>query len=73
MTERGIPRQGYPIVIDGKEAGIVTSGTMSPSLGVAIGIGYVPSGEERIGNKISIDIRGQAREAVVVETPFYKK
>lgn len=73
MTDRGIPRQGYPIIIDGKPSGIVTSGTMSPSLSVAIGIGYVPAGSEKIGNKISIDIRGQAREAVVVETPFYKK
>ncbi|MFH0799252.1 MAG: glycine cleavage system aminomethyltransferase GcvT [Pseudomonadota bacterium] len=73
MVDRGIPRQGYTIMIDGKPAGIVTSGTMSPSLGVAIGIGYVPAGRDEIGNKISIDIRGQEREAVTVETPFYKK
>ena len=73
MTDRGIPRQGYPILAAGKVAGVVTSGTMSPSLDCAIGIGYVPAGEEKIGNRISIDIRGQAREAIVVETPFYKR
>ena len=73
MADRGIPRQGYPIVVGGKAVGIVTSGTMSPSLDTAIGIGYVPAGQEKIGTRISIDIRGQAREAIVVETPFYKK
>lgn len=73
MVGRGIPRQGYPILIDGTSAGIVTSGTMSPSLHAAIGIGFVPKGHEAVGTKISIDIRGEAREAVVVQTPFYKK
>lgn len=73
MTDRGIPRQGYPIIIDGKPAGLVTSGTMSPSLDEAIGIGYVPTGFEKVGTKFAIDIRGQAKGAVVVETPFYKR
>jgi len=73
MIDRGIPRQGYPIIIGGKPQGIVTSGTMSPSLDYAIGLGYVPAGSETIGNKISIDIRAQHREAVIVETPFYKR
>lgn len=73
MIDKGIPRQGYPIVIDGKVSGIVTSGTMSPSLGEPIGIGFVPVGKEKIGGAISIDIRGQTRQAVIVETPFYKR
>ena len=72
MKERGIPRQGYPILIGDKAVGIVTSGTMSPSLQVAIGIAYVPTENAAVGNKIWVDIRGQAREAVVVETPFYQ-
>lgn len=72
MIDRGIPRQGYGIVADGKPIGIVTSGTMSPSLGIAIGIGFVPPQMADIGNKISIDIRGEARKAEIVETPFYK-
>lgn len=73
MVDRGIPRRGYPIIIGRKAAGIVTSGTMSPSLGRAIGIGFVPAGYEAAGTNISIDIRGQAREATVVKTPFYRK
>lgn len=73
MIDRGIPRQGYPILTDGKQTGIVTSGTMSPSMGIAIGIGYVPVEHSKIGNEISIDIRGAARKAEVVKTPFYTK
>lgn len=73
MVDRGIPRQGYPIIIGNDRVGVVTSGTMSPSLDVAIGIAYVPTGSAKIGSEISVDIRGQARKAVIVETPFYKK
>ncbi len=73
MAEPGIPRQGYPIVIDGTVVGQVTSGTMSPSLERAIGIGYVPAKYREIGQEICIDIRGRSRKAVVVETPFYRK
>lgn len=73
MKDAGIPRQGYPILVQGKTVGIVTSGTMSPSIERAIGIGYVPLAASQIGSTISIDIRGRAREAVVVKTPFYKK
>lgn len=73
MKDPGIPRQGYAILLDGKAAGIVTSGTMSPSLDKAIGIGYVPMEARALGAEISIDIRGRARKAVVVETPFYAK
>jgi aminomethyltransferase len=73
MLEPGIPRQGYSILFAGKQAGVVTSGTMSPSLDEAIGIGYVPMEARAIGAEISIDIRGRARKAGVVATPFYQK
>lgn len=73
MTEPGIPRQGYAVLIDGKPAGMVTSGTMSPSLRIAIGIGLVPADAANVGNKIFIDIRGNERQAEIVKTPFYKK
>lgn len=72
MVDRGIPRQGYPIVTSGTANGIVTSGTMSPSLDYAIGIGYVPTAQSSIGGIISIDIRGQLKRAEIVQTPFYK-
>ena len=73
MVDRGIPRHGAPILIDGEVAGGVTSGTMSPSLGKAIGIGYVPASNASEGAALEIDIRGKARRAQIVKTPFYKK
>jgi aminomethyltransferase len=73
MIDRGIPRHGYPVIIGEKQAGIVTSGTHSPSLNEPIGIAYVPIENSKIGSEISIDIRGVARKAQVVKTPFYTK
>ncbi|MFH1829680.1 MAG: glycine cleavage system aminomethyltransferase GcvT [Pseudomonadota bacterium] len=70
MIDAGIPRQGYPIIVAGKKDGIVTSGTMSPTLSCAIGIGFVPTDAGQVGTEISVDIRGLPRKAVVVETPF---
>ena len=72
VTGAGIARQGYPILVDGKPAGIVTSGTKSPTLGKPIGLGYVPAGSAKIGTRIAIEIRGKAIAAVIVPTPFYK-
>ena len=73
LTERGIPRQGYDIVDgEGKKIGNVTSGTMSPSLGIGIGLGYVPSIFAKEGSNIHIQIRKNAIPAKVVKLPFYK-
>ncbi|MEX0290245.1 MAG: glycine cleavage system aminomethyltransferase GcvT [Flavobacteriaceae bacterium] len=73
LDDRGIPRQGYDIVdSQGKKIGEVTSGTMSPSLGKGIGLGYVPSIFSDIGSKIQIQIRKNAIPATVVKLPFYK-
>ena len=73
LDERGIPRHDYKIVDDnGNEIGIVTSGTMSPSTGKAIGMGYVPVSYATPGSKIFIQIRKKAIPATVVKMPFYK-
>ncbi|WP_298758354.1 glycine cleavage system aminomethyltransferase GcvT [uncultured Psychroserpens sp.] len=73
LDERGIPRQGYDIVdSSGKTIGNVTSGTMSPSLGKGIGLGYVPTIFTEVGSKINIQIRKNAVPATVVKLPFYK-
>ncbi len=73
LDERGIPRQGYDIVDgNGKKIGEVTSGTMSPSLGKGIGLGYVPTIMKDIGTKIHVQIRKNAVPATVVKLPFYK-
>lgn len=73
LNERGIPRQGYAIVDEnGKTIGNVTSGTMSPSLGIGIGMGYVPKAFASVGSKIFIQVRKNAIPATVVKPPFYK-
>lgn len=73
MIDRGIPREGYPIISGGKPVGYVTSGTMSPSLKLGIALAYVPTEQSALGSRFQIDIRGDERVAEVVSTPFYKK
>ena len=73
LDDRGIPRHGYDIVDgNGKTIGVVTSGTMSPSLGTGLGLGYVPIIFSEPGSKIHIQIRKNAVSATVVKLPFYK-
>lgn len=73
LKERGIPRQGYPILdSEGATIGEVTSGTMSPSLGKGIGLGYVKIENSTVESKLLIQIRKKQIEAVVVKLPFYK-
>lgn len=73
LDERGIPRHDYDIVDgNGKTIGIVTSGTMSPSLGKGIGLGYVPTIFATPGSKIYIQVRKKTIPATVVKLPFYK-
>lgn len=74
LTERGIPRHDYEIVDkDGVVIGLVTSGTMSPSLNKGIGLGYVPTAYAAEGSEIFIRIRKNDIPARVVKLPFYKK
>ena len=74
LTQRGIPRQGYAIVdAQGNSIGRVTSGTMSPSMGMGIGLGYVPVALKEVGSQIHIQIRNKIVPAMVVKLPFYKK
>jgi aminomethyltransferase len=74
LTERGIPRHGYEIVdANGNIIGVVTSGTMAPSLNKGIGLGYVPAALATEGSEIFIRIRKNDVAAQVVKLPFYKK
>jgi aminomethyltransferase len=74
MIERGIPRHDYEIVdADGNIIGKVTSGTQSPSLQKAIGLGYVKTEFAKAGEEIFIKIRDNKIKAQVVKFPFYKK
>jgi aminomethyltransferase len=74
MIDRGIPRQHYRINdAEGNEIGEVTSGTQSPSLGIAIGMGYVKSEHAKSGSDIFISVRDKNLKASVVKVPFYKE
>jgi aminomethyltransferase len=71
MIDRGIPRQHHKIKdAEGNEIGEVTSGTQSPTLGKAIGLGYVKTEHAAIGTEIYLDIRNTLVKAKVVKTPF---
>ncbi|PQB04316.1 glycine cleavage system aminomethyltransferase GcvT [Aureitalea marina] len=73
MQQKAIPRKDYAILdIDGNSIGRVTSGTMSPSLGRGIGMGYVPAAMKAVGTEIQIQIRKKAVPATIVKLPFYK-
>ena len=73
MKDKGIPRPGYRIFSGDEDIGHVTSGTMSPSLGVGIAIGYVRRGLTKSGTELDIDIRGKRHKAEIVKPPFYKQ
>jgi aminomethyltransferase len=71
MVDKGIPRHDYKIQnAEGKEIGIITSGTQSPSLGKAIGMGYVAMEHAAEGSDVFIMIRDKAVKAQVVKIPF---
>jgi aminomethyltransferase len=71
MLERGIPRHDYLITdANGTVIGKVTSGTQSPSLQKAIGMGYVQTGFDNYGTEIFIEIRDKKIKAQVVKVPF---
>lgn len=73
MVDRAIPRSGCGILVDGETVGAVTSGTLSPSLDIGIGMGYVRSDLAEPGTTITIDIRGRHRDAEIARKPLYRK
>ena len=71
MIEKAIPRNGYNIFNKQKKViGIVTSGTMSPSMNIGIGLGYVRIENSTVETEIFIEIRNKFKKAIIVTTPF---
>jgi glycine cleavage system T protein (aminomethyltransferase) len=69
MDEKGIPRQGMPIL----EGGEVTSGTLSPLLDIGIGLAYVPADRSSPETELTVDLRGRPRKGHIVPKPIYKR
>lgn len=73
MIDRGIPRHGYELMdAEGGQIGVATSGTMSPTRKIGIGMGYVKPEYSKPGTEICIDMRGRKLRATVVRPPFRK-
>jgi aminomethyltransferase len=66
--DAGIPRHGYPVHKAGTTAGVITSGTQSPTLGIGIALAYLRDAE--IGDAVGVEVRGKLQPAQVVKTPF---
>ena len=73
LQERGFPRHGYAVHIDGEPVGEVTSGIVSPMLKQGIGMAYVPAESAKPGTRIDVMVRDKAIPAEVVRPPFYKQ
>ncbi len=73
LTGPGIPRQGNAVVLGDEKVGVVTSGTLSPSMEVGIGMGYVRADLAAPGTEIEIDVRGRRRPARVESKPLYHR
>lgn len=72
QVEGGIPREGYRVLKEGREVGLLTSGTHSPILKQGIGMAYVDSALAEVGTALEVEIRGRWVAARVAETPFVK-
>jgi aminomethyltransferase len=70
FTEPGIPRPGHTVLSDGAAVGTVTSGTLSPTLGVGIGMAYLPTAIAGPGNPVTVDVRGAPKSAVTARRPL---
>jgi aminomethyltransferase len=73
LRERGFPRPGYQVRVNGGAVGEVTSGVVSPSLGEGIGMAFLPAEAAKPGSEIEVVIRDRAIPAEVVRPPFYKQ
>ncbi|MSR35138.1 MAG: glycine cleavage system aminomethyltransferase GcvT [Gemmatimonadetes bacterium] len=71
LLERGFPRPGYEVLEDGRPVGLVTSGTVSPTLGVGIAMAWVPSRLAAVGTHVDVSLRGKPAPAEVVRLPFH--
>ncbi len=73
MIDKGIPRTGYPVLLNDEKIGEVTTGTQSPTLNKNIGFALIQSSHAKIGQEVIVQVRKRQLKAVIVKTPFYKR
>ncbi|MFN3689868.1 MAG: glycine cleavage system aminomethyltransferase GcvT [Fimbriimonadales bacterium] len=73
LQERGVPREGYPVLIEGQLVGTLTSGVYSPTLAQGIGMAYLPAEYAKPGTPCAVEIRNKAVPAVVSTRRFLKQ
>jgi aminomethyltransferase len=73
MRDEAIARHGYPVLVDGAEVGVVTSGTASPTLGERIAMAYLPAAMAAVGGGVEVVVRERQHPAEQVKLPFYKR
>lgn len=73
MRDEAIARHGYPVLVDGAEAGVVTSGTLSPTLGERIAMAYLPAADAAVGAAVEVLVRERPHPAEQVKLPFYRR
>jgi aminomethyltransferase len=73
MRDEAIARHGYPVRVAGSEVGVVTSGTLSPSLGERIAMAYLPAADAVIGAEVEVVVRDRPHPAEQVKLPFYRR
>jgi aminomethyltransferase len=71
LLERGFPRPGYEVLEDARPVGVVTSGTVSPTLGIGVAMAWVPARLAAAGTRLDVSLRGKPAPAEVVRPPFY--
>ncbi len=73
LSGKRMARQGYPVLVSGRQIGEVTSATLSPTLGKSIAMAFVESEHGELGTELTVDLRGKPTDATVVKLPFYKR
>jgi len=71
LLERGVPRPGHAVFVDGKPSGALTSATFSPTLQAGIGMGYLDRPDLKPGARVSVEIHGRQVPAEISRMPFY--
>jgi aminomethyltransferase len=73
MRDDAIARHGYPVLVGGSQAGVVTSGTLSPTLGERIAMAYLPAAHAEVGGEVEVLVRDRPHPAEQVKLPFYRR